>query len=90
MAGLYDDPVVYDILYTPGTAAEVDALGRIERLIAGLHDAGVWSALAVIGGLMMLGAFFSTPDDQVHTSASGLTIAQNVSALDVGGTPGSP
>ena len=66
------------------------ALGRIERLIAGLHDAGVWSALAVIGGLMMLGAFFSTPDDQVHTSASGLTIAQNVSALDVGGTPGSP
>lgn len=31
MAGLYADPVVYDILYTPGTAAEVDALERIER-----------------------------------------------------------
>ena len=31
MAGLYADPVLYDILYTPGTAAEVDALERIER-----------------------------------------------------------
>jgi SAM-dependent methyltransferase len=29
--GLYADPVLYDILYTPGTAAEVDALERIER-----------------------------------------------------------
>lgn len=29
--GLYDDPALYDILYTPGTAAEVDALERIER-----------------------------------------------------------
>ena len=28
---LYADPAVYDILYTPGTAAEVDALERIER-----------------------------------------------------------
>lgn len=29
--GLYADPAVYDILYTPGTAAEMDALERIER-----------------------------------------------------------
>lgn len=27
--GLYANPVVYDILYTPGTAAEVDALERV-------------------------------------------------------------
>ncbi len=33
--GLYADPAVYDILYTPGTAAEVDALERIERRLAG-------------------------------------------------------
>jgi SAM-dependent methyltransferase len=32
--GLYDDPTLYDILYTPGTAAEVDALERIERQLA--------------------------------------------------------
>ncbi len=31
MDGLYADPSLYDILYTPGTAAEVDALERIER-----------------------------------------------------------
>ncbi len=31
MAGLYDNPALYDILYTPGTAAEVDALERVER-----------------------------------------------------------
>jgi len=30
-AGLYADPALYDILYTPGTAVEVDALERIER-----------------------------------------------------------
>ena len=30
-ASLYADPAIYDILYTPGTAAEVDALERIER-----------------------------------------------------------
>lgn len=33
--GLYADPMVYDILYTPGTAAEIDALERIERQLAG-------------------------------------------------------
>ena len=32
--GLYADPVLYDILYTPGTAAEVDALERVERRFA--------------------------------------------------------
>jgi len=31
MAALYADATVYDILHTPGTAAEVDALERIER-----------------------------------------------------------
>jgi len=31
MGGLYADPMLYDILYTPGTAAEVDALERIEK-----------------------------------------------------------
>jgi SAM-dependent methyltransferase len=31
VGGLYADPVLYDILYTPGTAAEVDALERIEK-----------------------------------------------------------
>jgi hypothetical protein len=29
-AGLYADPMLYDILYTPGTAAEVDVLERLE------------------------------------------------------------
>lgn len=33
--GLYADPALYDILYTPGTAAEVDALERIERAVQG-------------------------------------------------------
>ncbi len=33
-ASLYADPALYDILYTPGTAAEVDALERIERRYA--------------------------------------------------------
>lgn len=33
--GLYADPVLYDILYTPGTAAEVDALEKVERHFAG-------------------------------------------------------
>jgi SAM-dependent methyltransferase len=32
---LYADPTVYDILYTPGTAAEIDALERVERSLAG-------------------------------------------------------
>jgi len=31
---LYADPTVYDILYTPGTAAEMDALERVERALA--------------------------------------------------------
>ncbi len=31
MSGLYADPMLYDILYTPGTAAEVNALERIEK-----------------------------------------------------------
>ncbi len=33
--GLYADPLLYDILYTPGTAVEIDALERIERVCAG-------------------------------------------------------
>ncbi|MBK8165149.1 MAG: class I SAM-dependent methyltransferase [bacterium] len=32
--GLYADPALYDILYAPGTAAEIDALERIERALA--------------------------------------------------------
>ena len=32
--GLYADPALYDILYTPGTAAEIDALERVERALA--------------------------------------------------------
>ena len=32
--GLYADPSLYDILYTPGTAAEIDALERVERSLA--------------------------------------------------------
>jgi SAM-dependent methyltransferase len=31
MAGLYDDPALYDILHAPGTAAEIDVLERVER-----------------------------------------------------------
>ncbi|MBM4130697.1 class I SAM-dependent methyltransferase [bacterium] len=31
---LYADPALYDILYSPGTAAEIDALQRIERALA--------------------------------------------------------
>jgi len=30
----YDDPVVYDVLHTPGTAAEVDGLERLARRFA--------------------------------------------------------
>lgn len=33
--GLYDDPAIYDVLYTPGTAAEVDGLERIARRLLG-------------------------------------------------------
>lgn len=33
--GLYAEPVLYDILYTPGTAAEVTALEKVERHFAG-------------------------------------------------------
>jgi len=29
--GLYADPLLYDILYTPGTAAEIDTLEKVER-----------------------------------------------------------
>lgn len=29
--GLYSDPLIYDVLHTPGTAEEVDALIRLER-----------------------------------------------------------
>lgn len=32
--GLYADPMVYDILYTPNTAREVTAFERVERLFA--------------------------------------------------------
>jgi SAM-dependent methyltransferase len=38
MGGLYADPVLYDILYTPGTAAEVDALERVERRFSAGHS----------------------------------------------------
>lgn len=42
--GLYADPSIYDILYTPGTAAEIDALERIERALAAgrLRDDRLW------------------------------------------------
>lgn len=33
--GFYDDPSVYDVLHTPGTAREVDGLERIERRFVG-------------------------------------------------------
>ena len=33
-SSLYADPVIYDILYTPGTAAEVDVLERLEKRYA--------------------------------------------------------
>jgi SAM-dependent methyltransferase len=32
--GLYADPVLYDILYTPGTALEIVALERVEKTLA--------------------------------------------------------
>ena len=32
--GLYADPMIYDILYTPGTWREIDALERIEKNLA--------------------------------------------------------
>jgi len=68
------------------------ALGRIERLIAGLHDLGVWSLIAVIGGLMMLAAFFSSGSsaDQVsHTANADFSTVQ-VLELGGGGSRGSP
>lgn len=43
--GLYADPMLYDILYTPGTAAEIDALEKVERVFAGDHplaDDRIW------------------------------------------------
>lgn len=48
------------------------ALGRIERVIAGLHDLGVWSLAAVAGGLMMLHAFLFGADqtEQIATAAA--------------------
>ncbi|MFT5232325.1 MAG: SAM-dependent methyltransferase [Candidatus Krumholzibacteriia bacterium] len=41
---LYASPMLYDILYTPGTAAEVDALERIEKRFVGpeLADDRLW------------------------------------------------
>ena len=68
------------------------ALGRIERLIAGLHDIGVWSLLAVIGGLMMLAAFFSAGNsaDQVTTTASHVFSTVQAFAPGGGGSRGSP
>jgi hypothetical protein len=68
------------------------ALGRIERLIAGLHDIGVWSAIAVIGGLMMLAAFFSVgdPASDVTTTASAAVSTVEALALGGGGSRGSP
>lgn len=38
MPGFYDDPAVYDVLSTPGTAAEVDGLERIARRFAPAPD----------------------------------------------------
>lgn len=38
--GLYDDPALYDILHTPGTAGEVDGLERIEERFAQGERAG--------------------------------------------------
>ena len=35
MSGLYDDAAVYDILSTPGTAAEVDAIEQVEAAWGG-------------------------------------------------------
>ena len=44
MARLYADPSVYDVLQTPGTAAEVDALERVEAAYggAGLRRGRLW------------------------------------------------
>ena len=38
---MYEDPSIYDILQTPGTAAEVDALERIARTCGARTD-GLW------------------------------------------------
>ncbi len=42
--GLYADPMIYDILYSPGTAAEVTAFERVEALFAPspLQDNRIW------------------------------------------------
>lgn len=42
--GLYADPMIYDILYSPQTAVEVTAFERVETLFAGgvLKDNRVW------------------------------------------------
>lgn len=37
--GFYDDPSVYDVLHTPGTAAEVDGLERVARRFASCKPA---------------------------------------------------
>lgn len=44
MDGLYADPSVYDILHSPGTAAEVDTFERVERALAPhpLRDNRLW------------------------------------------------
>ena len=41
-SGLYDDPLVYDVLHAPGTAREVDGFERIEHAFAPRGPARRW------------------------------------------------
>ena len=44
MTAFYSDPAVYDILHSPGTAAEVDAHEKVERalMLGRLKKSRLW------------------------------------------------
>ena len=57
MTGLYADPLVYDVLMSPGTAAELDALERIERRFSPHAGSGArWFEPACGTGRLLRGA----------------------------------
>jgi SAM-dependent methyltransferase len=57
MANLYADPLPYDVLMSPGTAAELDALARVEHRFAPRTGAGAaWFEPACGTGRLLRGA----------------------------------
>ena len=57
MTALYADPLIYDVLMSPGTAAELDALERVERRFAPRTGAAAaWFEPACGTGRLLRGA----------------------------------